>query len=170
MRRRAFSVFPKWISRLPSVTFSVRSRKHSSGRIPQSSRMIATSHSSAASAYWAIASADAPLKYRSSSAAASTRSRCFSPGSILTFGNARSTLPHSWARRNMRRNACNSPNRVFRIVEERRLRQGLQIHFVDFPQTTPPIKKGGWCTSIGTPDGDLCIQRAQRNDKPPRYT
>jgi hypothetical protein len=40
IRRRALSVFPKWISSLPSVTFSGLRRKHSSGlRVPQGLRL-----------------------------------------------------------------------------------------------------------------------------------
>jgi hypothetical protein len=77
---------------LTHVTDSQRSRKHSSGLIPESTKIVAIGASGSR----------ATARYLASSAGVITRSRCFSPRSSCILG-ADEMTPHSTARRRTRR-------------------------------------------------------------------
>jgi len=96
--RRPWPSHCTWISIKPVRTFSHLRRKHSSGRRPQPSSIGATVRSKGV----------AFARYTASSSSLRTLSRCCSPGTIRTRGNDFSTLPHSTAIPNMRRNTCSS--------------------------------------------------------------
>lgn len=88
---RAAAVFP-WVTSIEpclpfiQVTDSHRSLKQSSGRIPESTRIVAIEASGSGAA----------ARYLASSVSVITRSRCFSPRSSLIFG-AECITPHSTA-------------------------------------------------------------------------